>query len=73
MLLQGALYLAAGAAGINDEGGHDMDKSPGGGGSGAGITTTNTATGPFTAQQMTPGATATDAGALSSLVLCFGF
>jgi hypothetical protein len=57
---QGALYLAAGAAGITGDGGLDTANAPSSGG--PGITTTETATGPSIADQMTPGATATDAG-----------
>jgi hypothetical protein len=58
--LQGGLYLATGAAGITGDRGLDSEHAAGS--DGAGITTTETATGPSTVDQMTPGATATDAG-----------
>ena len=58
--LQGGLFLATGAAGLAGDGGLDSKHAPGS--DGAGITTTETATGPSTVDQMTPGATATDAG-----------
>lgn len=54
------MFLAAGAAGLTGDGGLDSKHAPGS--DGAGITTTETATGPSTIEQMTPGATATDAG-----------
>jgi hypothetical protein len=64
--LQGGLFLATGAAGLTGDGGLDSKHAPGG--DGAGITTTETATGPSTMDQMTPGATATDAGDKSTCI-----
>lgn len=66
MALQGGLFLATGAAGLTGDGGLDSKHAPGS--DGAGITTTETATGPSTMEQMTPGATATDAGDCNRLV-----